>query len=110
MTTPDFSDLSRFIDNWGLDSAHDRLKKRSTVDLTELNAFYDAVTPRLEEIIEFLNQFPVNEIPEQFKPIAYMALAICEVDDPINVWKSSNLEYISEPSSWRVKSSYYDYQ
>ena len=110
MNTPDFSDLSGFIDKWGLETAHERLQKRSATDLPELKAFYDAVTPRLEEMIVFLNQFPVDEIPEQFKPIAYMALAICEVDDAINVWKSSNLEYISEPCSWRVKSSYYDYR
>jgi hypothetical protein len=110
MNTPDFSDLSGFVDNWGLESAHERLQKRSAADLSDLKVFYDAVTPRLEEIIEFLNQFPVNEIPQQFKPIAYMALAICEVDDAINVWKSSILEYISEPYSWRVKSSYYDYR
>ena len=110
MNTPDFSDLSGFIGTWGLETAPERLNNRSTANLSEMQAFYDAVTPRLEEIIEFLNQFPVNEIPEEFRPIANMALAVCEVDDAINLWKLSELEYISDPYSWRTKSSYYDYQ
>lgn len=110
MITPDFTGLQPFIDHWGLESAHERIRNRSEANLSELQEFYDAIIPRLDEIIEFLNQFPVNEIPDQYKPLAYTALAICEVDDPIHMWKSVNLKYCSDPYSWRVKTSYYDYQ
>jgi hypothetical protein len=110
MNTPDFSDLSEFIDDWGLNTSAERLNKRSSTDMSELREFHDAITPRLEEIIQFLNQFPVNDIPEKYKHLSWLALAICEVDDAINLWKASNLDYISDPNSWRTKSSYCDYQ
>ena len=109
MSSSDFSELGKYLDEWGLDSAHERLRKRSEATLEESNEFYEAIVPRLEEIIVFLNQFPVDKIPNEYKSLANMALAICEVDDAINLWKSSNLELSSDPYTWRVKSSYYDY-
>ena len=38
-----------------------------------------------------------------------MALAACEVDDPVNIWGSSELMYISNAKNWRVKRSFNDY-
>jgi len=107
---PDFSELTPFIEIWGLESAHARLDRRSTASMDELVAFHRAIVPRLAEIIDFLNQFPLDEIPDEHKPLAYAALAICEVDDPIHLWKAPNLDLFSDPRLWRVKESYYDYQ
>lgn len=109
MNTPDFTDLTEFMDEWGYADAHQRLNKRSNADFSSIKRFYDAVVPLLEEIIEFLNQFPVDDIPEEFKPLAYMTLAACETDDPVNVWNSSELTYISNSKDWRVKKDFYDY-
>ena len=109
MTTPDFSDLKEFMDEWGYADAHERLKKRSNAEFSDIKKFYDAVVPRLEEIIEFLNQYPVDDIPGEFRPLAYMALAACEVDDPVNIWQSSELTHQSNAKDWRVKQSFYDY-
>lgn len=109
MNTPDFSELQEFIDEWGHADAHQRLGKRSSSDFSDIKRFYDAAVPRLGEIIEFLNRFPVDDIPEEYKPLAYMALAACEVDDPVNVWNSSELTYNSNAKDWSVKKSFYDY-
>ena len=84
-TSPDFSDLGPFIEKWGLETAHERLQHRSTATMNELTAFHEAIVPRLKEIIEFLNRFPVDEIPEQHRPIACTALAVCEADDAVHM-------------------------
>ena len=109
MNTPDFSDLKEFMDEWGYADAHLRLNKRSNAGFSDIKKFYDAIVPRLEEIIEFLNQFPVDDIPEEYRPLAYLALAACEVDDPVNIWNSPELTYISNAKDWRVKRCFYDY-
>ena len=109
MNTPDFTDLQEFIDEWGHADAHQRLNKRSNAEFSDIKRFYGAVVPRLGEIIGFLNGFPVDDIPEEHKPLAWMALAACEVDDPVNVWNSSELTYNSNAKDWRVKKSFYDY-
>ena len=106
----DFSELQVFIERWGLASASERLQQRVDSDLSELEEFYKAVSPQLEAIIEYLNQFPVDAIPEKDRSLACMALAICEVDDALHVWKASNLDYISDPCRWRTKSTFSDYR
>ncbi len=110
MSTPDFSDLQPWIDAWGREDAHDRLRVRSARTLAEQRAFHAALVPRLEAIIEFLNRFDLEAIPEAHRPLAWTALAVCEVDDAVNVWKAPVLEHASDPCAWRVKTSPYDYR
>lgn len=109
-TQPDTSVLQPFIDKWGHETAHARLTERMTSSMEELEAFYAAILPRLKEIIDFLNQYPIDDIPEDYRPLAYTTLAVCEVEDAIKVWKTPALELSSDLRTWRVKKSYYDYQ
>jgi hypothetical protein len=107
---PDFLELKPYIEIWALSSASERLQKRVDTDLAGQQEFYNAASPHLDAIIEYLNQFPVDEIPEKDKPLAYMTLALCEVDDAIHLWKAANLDYISDPVTWRTKNTFGDYQ
>ena len=104
-----FSGLQSFAEQWGLENAEARLKQRANAEFSELKEFYDAVSPQLDEIIQYLNQYPVDEIPDADKPLAYMALALCELDDALHVWRQVNLDYISDPVEWRTKNSFCDY-
>lgn len=110
MSTPDFSDLTPFLSDWGLPDAHARLAKRMSSNMEEIRAFYDAIVPRLEAIIDFLNQYPVDAIPKAHLPLAYTALAACEIDAAVNVWQAPELDYASDIRDWRVKRSYTDYR
>ncbi|NKB36042.1 MAG: hypothetical protein GKR93_02580 [Gammaproteobacteria bacterium] len=106
----DFDDLRPYIEHWGQAEANQRLRLRVEAELAELEEFYNALSPKLEAIIQYLNQYPVNKIPEADKPLANMLLALCEVDDAIHIWKSTNLDYISDPITWRTKLAYSDYR
>lgn len=105
-----FPELEKFVAAWGLPTAHERLIKRSNTSLDEIQTFYDAITPRLEEIIDFLNQYPVDDIPPEYLPLSYTALAVCEIDDVVNVWHAPVLDLASDMCLWRVKQGKYDYQ
>ena len=106
----EFAELEEFIGAWGLPTAHERLIKRSNSTIEETQTFYDVITPRLEGIIEFLNQYTIADIPEEYLPLSYTALAACEIDDVVNVWHAPVLDFSSDMCSWRVKKSKYDYQ
>lgn len=110
MSQSDFSDLNEFVAKWGLPTAHKRLARRTEATMGEIESFYQAIVPRLEDIISFLNQFPVDGIPQEFLPLAHTALAACEIDDAVNVWKSPALDYATDMRTWRVKASFYDYR
>lgn len=88
---PSTVDLDVFLAEWGLPESHQRAVKRSTSTMAEIEAFYRAMTPRLAEIIEYLNQFPLHEIPTADRSLADAALAVCEVDYAVNKWHTPNL-------------------
>jgi hypothetical protein len=107
MTSSNFDDLKDIINIWGLETPHQRLQKRSSSSLPELRAFYDRIVPRLEDILNFLNQFPLHGIPEEYKKLGYTALATLEVDDAINLWKRPTLELAHDIRDWKTKKSFY---
>lgn len=108
MSAPDFADLKPFVDAWGLDTAAKRLEKRTGSTLEDIEAFYRAIVPRLEEIVEFLNTFPVEQIPAEHLPLSHAALAALEIDDPVNLWRRPNLKMAADICSWTTKRSLYD--
>jgi hypothetical protein len=64
--------------------------------------------PRLNEMIQFLNQWPLEKIPDKHRPLSYAALAVCEVDGAVEIWKQPLLMPAADPSVFRPKRKYYD--
>jgi hypothetical protein len=107
-TVRDFSDLDALVAEWGLPTWYERLLKRAHTPMEELRAFHAAMVPRLEEIIQFLNQWPLEQIPDEYMPLSYAALAVCEADGAVETWKQPLLVPAAAPSSFIPKGSYYD--
>jgi hypothetical protein len=64
--------------------------------------------PRLEEIIQFLNQWPLEEIADEHRRLSYAALAVCEVDGAVEIWKQPLLVPAADPNAFAPKRNYYD--
>lgn len=105
---PNLKELKPFIGEWGLPTLSRRIEKRLNSSIEELKAFHDAIVPRLEEIIDYLNQFPLDAIPEEDKPLSYATLAALEVENPVNKWNSATLEDAVDPRRFRIKTDFYD--
>ncbi|MEQ8165046.1 MAG: hypothetical protein RIC93_03090 [Alphaproteobacteria bacterium] len=105
---PDFSDLAPFVEEWGLPTTEDRMRKRLNSTFEELESFHAAMMPRLEEIIQFLNQYRLDEIPARYEKLANAALAMCEVDDPVSKWRTVTLPEAGDPRRFISKRSFYD--
>jgi len=105
---PDLAEIQDYVDQWSLATETDRIKKRTGSTLEELTAFYEAVLPRLREIILFLDQFPLKQIPAAYLPLTYVALSMIEVDQAVNKWKSPILPEAVDPSTYIIKKDFYD--
>lgn len=105
---PSTAGLDPFLPGWGLATSHERLVKRANSSMEEMRAFYDAMMPQLEEIIDYLNQFPLNAIPDADMPLANAALAMCEVDNAVNKWNSPTLDSGIDIRSMPEKINAYD--
>ena len=105
---PDFQHLADYIESWGLPTREARLEKRLTSTLDELKDFYEAVSPHLGDISGFLNQWPLDEIPAEHRGLADTALMMCEVDNPVNKWRSPTLDDGVDPRRLEVKGNLYE--
>ena len=99
--------IEPFISEWGLPTAAERVAKRTASSMEEINAFYEAMLPWMEEIINYLNQFHLSNIPAKAEPVAYAALAMCEIDNPVR-WKEIELSSGFEVRCMIEKQSFYD--
>jgi len=81
-----FSDLEPFSD-WALKSEGERQSRRLASTIEELGAFYDAITPRLDAIVSYLNRFALDEMPGEARSLLYLALSWTEIASAVEIYQ-----------------------
>lgn len=101
----EFADLERFTD-WCLPTEQERYTKRLNSTMAEMQEFYDAAFPRLEDVMEYCDaRFPLDGIPDDAKALIHMMQSLVNVSFPIEVWKqprvldsgATYIELVKEP-------------
>ncbi|MET0902752.1 MAG: hypothetical protein ABWZ52_05895 [Acidimicrobiales bacterium] len=82
---PDFADLEPFAD-WALETEAERYAKRLASPMEEIQEFYDAAFPRLEAIMAHLDALPFDTLPEEAKPLLWLAYSLVNASFPVEVW------------------------
>ena len=80
-----FHDLAPFS-GWALAKESERTGKRLASTMEEIRAFYDAMLPRLEAIVQYLNQFPLDRLPEDAQQLFYLTLSLVEVASAVELY------------------------
>src|SRR6478609_8956992 len=83
---PDFADLEPFAD-WALPSERNRYAKRLDSTMEELQAFYDAAFPRLEDSTEYLKAVELDGISEEDQNLLWLFSSLVTVSFPVEVWR-----------------------
>jgi len=86
-----FSDLEPFVEDWCLDSEPERYAKRLTSTMAEIQAFYDAIFPRAEEAICYLEQFPLDDLPEDAFRLLKLLYSLILVSFPVEIWRQPRI-------------------
>ena len=82
-----FSDLEPFAKEWCLASEPERYAKRLASTMDEIQAFYDAIFPRAEEAIVYLEQFPLDDLPDDALRLLQLLYALIAVSFPVEIWR-----------------------
>ena len=101
----DFADLEPFA-AWAMPSEKARYAKRLASSMDELQAFYDAAFPRMEAATSYLEQFDMNDLPDDAKRLLWLYCALVTVSFPVEVWRqprvpdsgSCSLDAVAEPA------------
>jgi hypothetical protein len=101
---PEFADLQKFSD-WCLHSEPERYDKRLSSSMHEMQAFYDAITPRAEEAIAYCDKFALDDMPDDVINLMHLLYSMIMVSFPVECWKqprvpdsgASMLDCVTEP-------------
>lgn len=87
MLPPEFADLEPFAATWCLPTEPERWSRRLASSMDKLQSFYDAVFPRAEEAIAYLDQFPLEEMPDDAVRLLQLIHSLAMVSYAVEVWK-----------------------
>lgn len=99
-----FAELEPFA-AWALPSEADRYAKRLQSSMDELQTFYDAAFPRLEDGAEYLKGVALDGISDEDRSLLHLFEALVTVSFPVEVWRqprvpdsgASSIDVVVEP-------------
>jgi hypothetical protein len=102
----EFGELEPFAETWCLATESERFAKRLDSSMEEMQLFYDAFFPRLEEAIDYCDQFGLEELPNDVRRLLLLVYSLVMVAMAIEVFhqpKAVNaadawLERVREPA------------
>ena len=92
-----FENLAPFVD-WALEPERARTAKKVEVSMEELRTFYDAMMPRLEEIIAYLDGLAGgDERPAPAQRLYLMSLSLVEITNLVEIYKRREVIEACDP-------------
>ena len=73
-----FQELEQWI-AWSLPTEQERSARRQASTMNDLKAFYDAMLARMEAVLPYLDQFSVEDLPEDATRLFYLTLSLAEI-------------------------------
>jgi hypothetical protein len=83
----EFADLEPWAAEWCLDSEPERYAKRLASTMDEIQAFYDAIFPRAEAAIAYLDELPINDLPDDAHRLLKLLYSLVLASFPVEIWK-----------------------
>jgi hypothetical protein len=83
----EFADLEPWVADWCLDSEPERYAKRLASTMDEIQAFYDAIFPRAEAAIAYLDELPINDLPDDAHRLLKLLYSLVLASFPVEIWK-----------------------
>jgi hypothetical protein len=87
----EFADLETFAPKWCLATEQERYEARLASSMEEMQAFYDAVTPRAEAAMAYLDKLELNDLPEDAHNLLCLLYSMVMVSFPIECWGQARI-------------------
>jgi hypothetical protein len=81
-----FEALEPYVDHWALPSESARIQQRFATSMDAITAYYELMVERIDEILDYLDQFDLDAMPEPEQRLMNMALSLVEVANAVEVY------------------------
>ena len=87
----DFSELEPFAEKWSRATEPERYEVRLSSTMEEMQAFYDAIFPRVQDALAYCDKFPLDDIPDDARRLLLLLYSFVTVSFPIEVWRQPHV-------------------
>ncbi|MGN2639958.1 hypothetical protein ACWEKT_22775 [Nocardia takedensis] len=87
----EFADLEPFAETWCLETEPERYGRRLDSTMEQMQSFYDAVTPRAEAALVYLDRFALDELPDEARRLLWLLYSMVMVSFPVEVWSQQRV-------------------
>lgn len=85
-----FCDLERWC-QWSLATEQARSDMRQTSTMADIQAFYDDLLKRTAAILAYVEQFPLDKMPEDAQRLFYLTLSLAEVAPAVELFRQPDV-------------------
>jgi hypothetical protein len=101
----EFVDLEPYA-AWALPTEPERYARRLASSMTEMQEFYNAAFPRIEDVIAYCDAHPFDALPDDARGLLHLMQSLVMVSFPVEVWKqprvpdsgAAYLDLVTEPA------------
>ncbi len=90
MLPAEFTALEPYA-GWILATEPERYAKRLDSSMAEMQEFYDAAFPLLEDAIAYCDKFPIDDLPDDARALMHLMQSLVMVSFPVEVWKQARV-------------------
>lgn len=87
----DFAELDRFVSDWAQPDRNARYAMRLAKTMDELGEFYDAIGARAEEAMCYLDQFDINDLPDDADNLLQLLYSMILVSYAVNAYSQPSV-------------------
>jgi hypothetical protein len=87
MLPPEFADLEPFAADWCLAAEPERWEKRLASSMSEIQSLYDAITPRTEAALAYLDRYTLDDMPPEALNLMYLLYSLVTVSFAVECWR-----------------------
>lgn len=93
----EFADLEPFSD-WCLATEAERYARRLASSMEDMQRFYDAITPRAEDALTYLDSVGLDDMPDDAINLLRLLYSMIVVSFPVEVWNQPWIPDASQAS------------
>ena len=86
----EFADLQPYSE-WVLATEPERYAKRLASSMTEMQDFYDAAFPRLQEVLDHCGDVALEDLSDDQRDLVRLMQSLVMVSFPVEVWKQARV-------------------
>lgn len=88
-----FADLEQRFSDWILPTDGERVRRRIAASLPEAREFYDALGPRVPELLSYIDRFSIDELPADAKNTWYLLASFIQAAMAVEIWRDTVFKY-----------------